>query len=225
LKVEELYIEVKMIKILLADDHAVVRKGIRQILTEAYPEAVFGEAQNFHELRDLINNDIWDIIVLDLAMPDGNGIEMLKQIKYNHPKVPVLVMSIYPEDQYAIRTIRAGAAGYLNKESAPEELVQAFQKILSGGEYISSVVAEELVNYARSEGDQPLYKALSDREYQVLCMIASGKEIREIASELSLSPKTVSTYRTRVLLKMNMKTSAELTHYAIQNHLVLQDLT
>ncbi|NJD59725.1 MAG: DNA-binding response regulator [Anaerolineales bacterium] len=213
-----------MIKILLADDHAVVRKGIKQILSEAYPQAIFGEAQNFHELRDQINAEAWDILVLDLAMPEGNGIEMLKQIKQEHPSIPVLVLSIYPADQYALRTIRVGAAGYLNKESAPEELVEAFQKILSGGEYISAAVAEELVSYARRDSDQPLHKALSDREYQVLCLIASGKEIREIASELSLSPKTVSTYRARILLKMDMRTNAELTHYAIQNHLVMEDL-
>jgi DNA-binding NarL/FixJ family response regulator len=213
-----------MIKILLADDHAVVRKGVKQILAEAYPEASFGEAQNFHELHDQVSNDAWDILVLDLAMPEGNGIEMLKQIKHEYTKLPVLVLSIYPEDQYAIRTIRAGAAGYMNKESASEELVEAFQKILAGGEYISASVAEALVQYARDEGDRPIHHSLSDREYQVLCLIASGKEIREIASDLALSPKTVSTYRARILVKMNMKTNAELTHYAFQNHLVMQDI-
>lgn len=213
-----------MLRILLVDDHAVVRKGIKQILSESFHEATFGEAGNIHGLRDLIGGEEWDILVLDLAMPDGNGLEILKQVIKDHPILPVLVMSIYPEDQYALRTIRAGAKGYLNKESAPEELVLAIQKILSGGEYISSSVAEELVQYARHADDQPVHKTLSDREYQVLCLIASGKEIKDIANEMSLSSKTVSTYRTRLLIKMNMKTNAELTHYAIQNGLVMRDI-
>ncbi len=213
-----------MIKVLLADDHAVVRKGIRQILADAYKEASFGEAGDIHTIRELIGKESWDILILDLAMPDGNGIEILKQIKQDHPQIPVLVMSIYPEDQYALRTIRAGASGYLTKDSAPEELVVAFQKILDGGEYISASVANELVNYARKAEDQPLYKYLSDREYQVLCLIASGKELKEIANDLSISSKTVSTYRSRLLLKMNMKSNAELTYYAIQNGLIMKDV-
>lgn len=213
-----------MLRILIADDHAVVRKGIKQILAEAHQDACIGEAGDLAELRELINVEPWDIVVLDLAMPDGNGLESLKQIKQKHPKLPVLIISIYPEDQYALRTIRAGASGYLNKESAPEELVQAIQKIMAGGEYISAAVEEELVHYARHDDDQPLHKTLSDREYQVLCLIASGKEVKEIASELSLSDKTISTYRARLLLKMNMSTNAELTHYAIQNNLVMKDM-
>jgi DNA-binding NarL/FixJ family response regulator len=184
-----------MLRIILADDHAVVRKGIKQILSEAFGGATFGEAGNIHELREVIGGEEWDILILDLAMPDGNGLEILKQIDKDYPKLAVLVMSIYPEDQYALRTIRAGAKGYLNKESAPEELVQAIQKIISGGEYISPTVADELVQYARHADDQPLHKTLSDREYQVLCLIASGKEIKDIANELSLSSKTISTYR------------------------------
>jgi two-component system, NarL family, invasion response regulator UvrY len=213
-----------MLRILLADDHAVVRKGIIQILNATFKDAIFGEASNLHELRELISGESWDILVLDLAMPDGNGLEILKQIGKEYPNLPTLVMSIYPEDQYALRTIRAGAKGYLNKESAPEELVLAIQKILSGGEYISPSVADELVQYARHADDQPPHKNLSDREYQVLCLIASGKEIKDIATELSLSSKTISTYRTRLLLKMNMKTNAELTHYAFQNGLVMSDI-
>ncbi len=210
-----------MLRILLADDHAVVRQGIKLILSAAYPQADFGESGSLHELRDLVNSDEWDIIVLDLAMPGGNGLEALKQIKHNHPKTAVLILSMFPEDQYAIRTIKAGASGYLNKESAPEELVEAVRKILAGGEYISAPVADELLHYARHEEDQPLHKTLSDREYQVLCLIASGKEIREISTELSLSAKTISTYRSRLLEKMKMKTNAELTHYAIINGLVV----
>jgi two-component system invasion response regulator UvrY len=209
-----------MLRILLADDHAVVRQGVKQILAEAFTQAAFGEAQNTHELLELVACERWDIVVLDLAMPGGNGLEALKQIKHDHPQLPVLILSMFPEDQYAVRTIRAGAAGYLNKESAPEELVQAIRKVMQGGEYISPSVADELVLHARHEDDQPPHKRLSDREYQVLCLIASGKEIKEISTELALSAKTVSTYRTRLLEKMNMKTNAELTHYAIENKLV-----
>jgi two-component system invasion response regulator UvrY len=209
-----------MLKILLADDHAVVRQGVKQILAEAFPHADFGEAQNTQELLRLIRSDRWDMVVLDLTMPGGNGLEALKQIKYDYPQLPVLILSMFPEDQYAVRTIRAGASGYLNKESAPEELVQAIRKILHGGEYISEAVADELVLYARHEDDLPLHKHLSDREYQVLCLIASGKEVKEISTELALSAKTISTYRARLLDKMNMKTNAELIHYAIQNGLV-----
>ena len=209
-----------MLRILLADDHAVVRQGVKQILMEAFAQATFGEAQNAHELLALVAQERWDIVVLDLAMPGGNGLEALKQIKHEHPQLPIMVLSMYPEDQYAVRTIRAGAAGYLNKESAPEELVLAIRKVLRGGEYISSSVADELVLHARHEDDQPVHKQLSDREYQVLCLIAAGKEVKEISTELSLSAKTISTYRARLLEKMNMKTNAELTHYAIQNSLV-----
>jgi two-component system invasion response regulator UvrY len=209
-----------MLRILLADDHAVVRQGVKQILAEVFAQATFGEARNVHELLELVGRERWDIAVLDLAMPGGNGLEALKQIKQDHPLLPVLILSMFPEDQYAVRTIRAGAAGYLNKESAPEELVQAIRKILRGGEYISASVADELVLYARHEDGQPLHKHLSDREYQVLCLIASGKEVKEISTELALSAKTISTYRARLLDKMNMKTNAELTYYAIQNGLV-----
>lgn len=208
-----------MLKILLADDHAVVRHGVKQILAEAFTQTEFGEVQNIHELFKLIDKENWDIVVLDLNMPGGNGLEALKQIKSGRPQLQVLILSMYPEDQYAVRTIIAGAAGYLNKESAPEELVQAVRKILHGGKYISAAVADELVLHAQNADDQPLYKHLSDREYQVLCLISSGKEIKEISAELLLSAKTISTYRSRLLLKLNMKTNAELTHYAIQNGL------
>jgi two-component system invasion response regulator UvrY len=209
-----------MLKIILADDHAVVRQGVKKILADTFSQATFGEAQNAHELLEMVRTDHWDIVVLDLTMPGGNGLEALKQIKHDHPLLPVLILSMFPEDQYAVRTIRAGAAGYLNKESAPEELVQAIRKILRGGEYISAAVADELVLYARHEDDLPPHKHLSDREYQVLCLIASGKEVKEISSELSLSAKTISTYRSRLMEKMNLKTNAELTYYAIQNGLV-----
>ena len=213
-----------MLRILLADDHAVVVQGVKQILAEAFDRPTFGEAQNVHELLELVGGDHWDIVVLDLTMPGGNGLEALKQIKHDHPQLPVLILTMFPEDQYAVRTIIAGAAGYLNKESAPEELVQAISKILQGGQYISTAVADELVLHARHENDLPLHKQLSDREYQVLCLIASGKEVKEISTELSLSAKTISTYRARLLVKMNMKTNAELTYYAVQNGLVQRDV-
>jgi two-component system invasion response regulator UvrY len=210
-------------RILLADDHAVVRQGIKQIISTAFAQASFGEARDLKELHNLIYNQTWDVLILDLAFPDGNGLEILKQVKKDYPDLPVLILSMYPDDQYAVRTIRGGASGYLSKESAPEELVQAMRKIISGGEYITTTVAEQLVQYARHEDDQPPHKYLSDREYQVLCLIASGKELKEISQELALSTKTISTYRSRLLLKMNMKTNAELTHYAIQNGLVMKD--
>ena len=209
-----------MLKILLADDHPVVRQGIRQILAEAFVQAIFGEACNTRELLDLVSRGPWDILVLDLSMPGGNGLETLKQIKHDHPKLPVMILSMFPEDQYAVRTIKAGAAGYLNKESAPEELVHAIRKILHGGQYISPAVVDELVLYACKDDDQPLHKRLSDREYQVLCLLTAGRKVKDISAELSLSAKTISTYRARLLLKMNMQTNAELTHYAIENNLV-----
>lgn len=209
-----------MLKILLADDHTVVREGVKQILAEAFVKASFGEARNAQEVLHMIGEENWDIVVLDLSMPGGNGLEILKQIKHNNPRLPVLILSMFPEDQYAVRTIRAGAAGYLNKESASEELVRAIRKVLRGGEYISAAVADELVMYARQDDDQPPHKYLSDREYQVLCLIASGKEVKEISTELGLSAKTISTYRARLLEKMKMSTNAELTLYAVKNGLV-----
>ena len=212
-----------MANFLLVDDHAVVRQGIRHIISDTYDQAKFGEACNVHEMRELMEAENWDMVILDLALPDGNGLEVLKQLKHDHPILPVLILSMFPEDQYALRAIKAGAAGYLNKESAPEELVEAIQKILQGGEYISSSLAEELLHYARHEEDQPPHKYLSDREYQVMVLMASGKEVKDIAEELSLSAKTISTYRRRLLDKMNMKTNAELTNYAIRNGLVWQD--
>src|SRR5450759_1817938 len=203
-----------MLRILLADDHAVVRQGVKQILADAFAQATFGEAQNAHELLELVAKERWDIVVLDLTMPGGSGLEALKQIKHDHPQLPVLILSMYPEDQYAVRTIRAGAAGYLNKESAPEELVQAIRKVLHGGEYISASVADELVLFARNDDDQPIHKRLSDREYQVLCLLAAGRKVKDISTELALSAKTISTYRARLMEKMNMDTNAELTYYA-----------
>lgn len=208
-------------KILLADDHAVVRQGLRLILANEFKKATFGEANDTGELIDRLKQDTWDVTIMDLSMPGGSGLNTLKEIKHNHPQMPVLVLSMYPEDQYAVRTLKAGASGYLTKESASEELVNAVQKILHGGKYINASVAEKLLLQLGNEDGRPPHELLSDREYQVLCMIASGKEVGQIATDLTLSVKTVSTYRARILEKMNMKTNAELTHYAIENKLVM----
>lgn len=209
-----------MLKIILADDHAVVRQGVKQIIAGAFPSATFGEAANAHDLLGLVRNGTWDIVVLDLTMPGNNGLDMLKQIKHDLPKLPVLILSMYPEDQFAVRAIRAGAAGYLNKEGAPEELVLALQKILAGGNYISAAVADELILHTRQNDNRPTHEQLSDREYQVLCLIASGRAVKDISAELSVSAATVSTYRARILQKMNMKSNADLMQYAMQNGLV-----
>lgn len=208
------------LNILIADDHAVVRQGLKLILAEAFKKATFGEAQNAQELLDLLRSGIWNAIILDMSMPGTSGIDLLKQIKHEHPELPVLILSMHSEDQYAVRTLKAGAAGYLTKESASEELVNAIHKILRGGKYINASVAEKLVLNLNSATERPPHELLSDREYQVMSLIAMGKGVGQIAQELSLSVKTISTYRSRVLEKMNMKTNAELTHYAIQNNLV-----
>jgi two-component system invasion response regulator UvrY len=209
------------LQILIADDHTVVRQGLRLILADAFKKAHFGEAQNVPELLALLKQAQWDVVVMDLSMPGGNGLDTLKQIKHDYPQLPVLVLSMYPEEQYAVRTLKAGASGYLTKESAGQELVAAIQKVISGGKYINASVAETLVLQLGTDHEHPPHEQLSDREYQVLCMIASGKQVGQIAAELALSVKTVSTYRARVLAKMNMTTNAELTHYAIENKLVV----
>lgn len=209
-----------MIRILIADDHAVVRRGLAQILAEAPEITSVGEAQNANEIMSLIRSQTFDLVILDLALPDKNGLEVLKDVKREHPKLPVLVLSMHPEDQYALRVLKAGAAGYLTKESAPEELITAIKKVLKGGRYISSQLAEQLVLDLGAGATKPIHDSLSDREYQIMCLIASGKTISEVADLLAISVKTASTYRTRILEKMQMKTNAELTHYAIQQKLV-----
>jgi two-component system, NarL family, invasion response regulator UvrY len=208
------------LKIIIADDHVVVRQGLKLILAQAFRKATFGEAQNAPQLLELLNKDSWNALVMDLTMPGANGLELLKLIKHDHPELPVLILSMHPEDQYAVRTLKAGAAGYLTKESASEELVDALHKVLRGGKYINASVAEKLLLNLNVDTERPPHELLSDREYQVMSLIASGREVGQIAQELSLSVKTVSTYRARILEKMNMKTNAELTHYAIQNKLV-----
>lgn len=209
-----------MIKILIADDHAIVRRGLKQILTETADMVVAGEAHNGQELLEKMRSDQWDVIVLDISMPGRGGLDILKQLKSERPKLPVLMLTIHPEDQYAVRVLRAGASGYLTKESAPDHLVEAIRKVARGGKYISPHLAERLAFNLESISERPLHEALSDREFQVLRLIASGKTVKEIGEELSLSVKTISTYRSRILEKMKMKNNAEMTHYAIQQKLV-----
>jgi DNA-binding NarL/FixJ family response regulator len=209
-----------MTNIIIVDDHPIVRQGLKQVLSEEPDMAMFGEAQNSQEVLELIRKQDWDIVVLDISMPGRGGLDVLKEIKHEQPKLPVLILSIHPEDQYAVRALRAGASGYLTKESAPEELVRAIRKILRGGKYVSSTLAEKMAFNLDMEAEKPLHETLSDREYQVLLMIASGKTTSEIAEEMALSVKTVSTYRARILEKMKMKSNADLTYYVIKNNLI-----
>lgn len=209
-----------MIRVLVADDHAIVRRGLKLILSEEFERLIVGEAQDGTELIEQIEKDDWQVVVLDITMPGRSGLDLLKEIKRLRPRLPVLILSMHSEDQFALRAFRAGAAGYMNKENAPEELVKAIKKVLAGGKYVSAALAETLVSGLEADTDKPAYESLSDREYQVLRMIASGKTVKEIAEELALSMKTISTYRTRILEKLRMKTNAELTYYAIANKLV-----
>lgn len=209
-----------MIRILVADDHTVVRWGLKQIVSEEADMTVIGEACDSQELVTLIREKPCDVLVLDISMPGRSGLEVLKDVKQEYPKLPILVLSVHPEDQYAVRTLKLGASGYLSKDSAPEELVHAIRKILMGGKYVSPALAEKLAENLITDSGRPPFETLSERERQVLTMIASGKSITEISDELAISVKTVSTYRTRVLAKMNMRNNAELTHYAIASRLV-----
>ena len=209
-----------MIHVIIADDHAVVRKGLRQILEETREIAVVDEADSGMDVLNKVRTKECDVVVLDIAMPGMHGLDVLKQIKNEHPSLPVLILSIYPEEQYAVRVLKAGASGYLCKESAPEELVTAIRRVSSGRKYITETLAEQLATEVEMDTEKRPHEILSDREYQVLCLIASGRRMTDIASELSLSVKTVSTYRTRILEKMGMKTNAELTHYAFKHGLV-----
>jgi len=209
-----------VIKILIADDHTVVREGLKQILAETDDLVVAGEAGRGHEVLEHIGREDWDMVLLDLAMPGKDGLETLKEIKREKPKLPVLVLSIYPEEQYAVRALKAGASGYLTKESAPEELIAAIRKVSKSGKYISSSLAEKLASHLEVDADKPVHETLSDREYQVMLKIASGKAVKQIAAEMFLSVKTVSTYRVRALNKMGMKNNSEFTYYAIRNGLL-----
>lgn len=208
-----------MIKVLVADDHAVVRRGLRQILAETPDIMVGGEAANGADVMKLVRDQRWDVVVLDINLGGQSGIELLGDIKKDRPELPVLILTVYSEDQYALRALRAGAAGFLTKESAPENLIDALRKVAAGGKYLTAEVAEKLASFVASEHTGAPHEALSNREFQILTMIASGKTVSEIARELALSVKTISTHRTRILAKMNMRTNAELTHYAVKNKL------
>src|SRR5438034_10170501 len=209
-----------MIKIVVVDDHAVVREGLNRIISENPGMAVTGEAGDGHEALKLIRGGACDVVLLDITMPNKNGLDVLKELRTEVPRLPVLVLSMHSEDQYAVRVLRAGAAGYLTKESAPAKLVQAIRKVVRGGKYVSPSLAEKLVFDLNADSSKAPHEILSDREYQVLCMIASGKTVTMIAEELALSVKTISTYRVRLLQKLDMKNNAELTRYAIKESLV-----
>ena len=209
-----------MIRIFIADDHAVVREGLKHILSEMPDVLVAGEAGNGQEVLEKIARKEYDLILLDIAMPGRDGLEILKDLKLQKPKLPVLILSMFPEEQYALRALKSGASGYLTKDSIPDELIKAVRKILKGGKYISSSFSEKLLFSFDNDAEKPIHETLSDREYQVLRMIASGKTLQGIADELALSVKTINTYRSRILEKMGMKNNAELTHYAIKHHLV-----
>ena len=197
-----------------------MRQGLKLILADHFKRAVFGEARNATEAFARVAKEAWDVAVLDITMPGRSGLEVLKEMKRLRPKMPVLILSMHPEDQFAVRMLKTGAAGYLTKESAGEELVGAIQKVVAGGRYISPSLAERMASYLDMDVQKPPHERLSDREFLVLRMIASGKTVGNIAAELSLSVKTISTYRARVLEKMDMKNNAELTHYALQKSLV-----
>ena len=207
-------------RVLIADDHPVVRRGLRQVLDAAENLTVAGEAKDGNDVVALAGRVAWDVAVIDYNMPGRGGVELVKELRHRFPDRPVLVLSMYPEDRYALRLLRAGAAGYLNKESAPEELVGALRKVAAGGRYVSAALGEKLALALSGSGEAPAHDKLSDREYQIMWLLASGKTVGEIARQLFLSANTVSTYRTRILRKMNVRNNAELMRYAIRHQLV-----
>lgn len=208
-------------KILIADDHWVVRRGVKELLS-GYPEIeLIGEASNGEEIIQQLYADNWDILILDLSMPDASGLDVLIQVKQRKPDVKVLILTMNQEDEVAIRAIKTGASGYLTKDSVPEELIKAVRKINSGGRYISSELAETIAFTLEKNTEKQPHEFLSDREFQVLCLIASGNSLKQIGENLCINVKTVSTYRSRILEKLNMKSNVELTHYAIKHRLVL----
>jgi DNA-binding NarL/FixJ family response regulator len=209
-----------MLRILIADDHTVVRRGLKQILIEEFKSATIDEVTDAEELLKKVMKEQWDVIVSDISMPGRSGLEVLQQIKEHYPKLPVLILSIHPEDQYAIRVLKAGASGYLNKDSAPDELVKAIHQLLLGKKYITPSIAERLAGLLDQDADKLPHENLSDREFEVLKMLAAGQAVSGIAEKLSLSVTTVSTYRARILTKMNLKTNADLTLYSIKNKLL-----
>ena len=209
-----------MIRVLIADDHAIVRKGLRLIAKEQASEIEVDEAENGQEVMEKIHQSRYDVLVLDISMPGRNGLDILREVRHALPSLPVLILSMHPEEQYAIRMLKSGASGYLTKDCAPDQLVPAIQKIARGGKYVSDILAEQLLFNLTGEANRPPHELLSDREYSVLVLIGQGKTPTEIAEQLILSVKTVSTYRTRVLEKLNLQSTAELIRYVIENNLV-----
>jgi len=210
----------KKIRILIADDHPIVREGYKKILMSQPDMDVTGEAGNGQEVLDLVQKKDFDLILLDISMPGRSGLEILKELKGQKPHLPVMILSIYPEEQYAVRAFRDGASGYLTKASTPKELIAAIRKVSQGGRYVTEALAEKLTYFLHGDVDKAPHEKLSDREYQVMLLIASGKTVTQIAEELCLSVKTISTYRRHILEKMQFATNAEITMYAIQNKLL-----
>lgn len=209
-----------MIRVIIADDHAIVRQGLKQILSETDNISVTGEAETGVQAIKTVRESNFDVMLLDISLPDKSGIEVLKQIKKEQPKLTVLMLSMHTEHEFAVRALKAGAAGYLNKQSAPSQLVTAIRQVATGKKYVSAALAQELANTLGQDTDQPLHENLSDREFQTLCLIAAGKTPSDISTELCLSPKTISVYRSRLLEKLKLTNNSELTRYAIRNHLV-----
>jgi two-component system, NarL family, invasion response regulator UvrY len=209
-----------MIKILVVDDHALLRKGLKMLLEESPDFEVKGEAETGTQAIKMLREQHFDLVLLDISLPDKHGMDVLKQLKSEQPDIKVIVLSMYPEDQYGVRALKAGAVGYINKQSAPEKLVGAVQQVISGKKYISETLAEQLLSNLIGESQDLLHQRLSNREYQTLCLMSSGNSLTEISEIMMLSPKTVSVYRARMLEKMNFKNNAEAVHYAIAHHLV-----
>ena len=209
-----------MMRVLIVDDHPMLRRGLKTLLADHFHDAAFGEAADAREALEQLQKKAWDIALLDITLPGKNGLDLLKELKVGWPKLPVLILSAHPEDQFAVRVLKAGAAGYLIKESAPEELVKAVRKVLAGGRCVSDTLSEQLALSVGKDFTRAPHETLSDREYEVMCRIASGKTVTEIAGDHSLSVKTISTYRARILEKIGLKNSAEITRYAIDNGLM-----
>jgi DNA-binding NarL/FixJ family response regulator len=209
-----------VIRVLIADDHPIVRGGLKELLVRHLEDVVCGEAENAQQALAQVQRHSWDVLILDITMPGRSGLDILSDLRQLQPRLPVLILSMHPEDQYAKRVLKAGAHGYLRKESAPEELIQAVRKLLAGSRYVSPTLAEQFARDLHDNADRPVHETLSAREFEILVMIGSGKTVGQIAEELHLSVTTVSTYRARVLEKMNMATTAALMRYAFRNHLV-----
>jgi DNA-binding NarL/FixJ family response regulator len=208
-----------MIKIIIVDDHSILRSGLMKILKEESDMQVIAEADGYARLFHLLKKAEPDLILLDISLPGKNGVEILKELKHLYPRIKVLVLSMHPEDRYSVRAIKAGASGYITKDSAADQLVNAIRLIHQGGKFITPALAEQLANSVEINGFKPIHEKLSDREFQILCMIATGLKIKDIASELSLSPATVATYRARILEKMQLKTNVDLANYVLRNNL------